>query len=78
MIIDLNNDINSHQYIRVGVRDKDSNIIDSIEFSFSKEALMGFAKNLIWMYEDMSANRKFYVCTDPFGMVSSRHKMSEF
>lgn len=78
MIIDLNNDINSHQLIRVGVRDKNANIVGSIEFSFSKEALMGFAKNLIWMYEDISPNRKFYVCTDPLGGVPSGSQVLGF
>lgn len=78
MIIDLNNDINSHQYIRVSVQDKDINIIDNIEISFSKEAIIGFAKNLIWMYEDISADRKFYVCTDPLGGVPSGNQVLGF
>lgn len=78
MIIDLNGNVDLCEYAKVSVRGINVETIDRVEFSFSKEALIGFAKNLIWMYEDIDRNSKFYVCTDPLGGVPSGNQVIGF
>ena len=73
MIINLNGNVDLCEYAKVSVRGINVETIDRVEFSFSKEALIGFAKNLIWMYEDIDRNSKFYVCTDPFRTICQGH-----
>lgn len=38
-----------------------------IEFTFSKEALVGFATNLIWIYEDIDEKKHIHFHVDPLG-----------
>jgi len=78
MLINLSDDIETYEYIKVGVHGKNIEKIGVVEFSFSKDALVGFAKNLIWMYEDIDINKKFYVCTDPLGGVPSGNQVVGF
>lgn len=78
MIINLNESANSCEFIKVNVQDKNVEEIDIVEISFSKEALVGFAKSLIWMYEDTDENEKFYFCTDPLGGVPSGNQVVGF
>lgn len=78
MIIDLGANVDSYEFAKVSVRGKNIETIDIVEFSFSKEALIGFAKNLVWMYEDIDRNKKFYVCTDPLGGVPSGNQAVGF
>ena len=73
MIINLNDNFDICEYIKVSAHGKNVETIDIVEISFSKEALMGFAKNLIWIYEDIDINKKFYVCTDPFRTICQGH-----
>lgn len=61
MIIDLNAYVDSCEFAKVSVQGKNIEVVDMVENSFSKEALVGFAKNLVWMYEDIDKNRKLYV-----------------
>lgn len=78
MIINLSGNVDCCEYVKVTARGTNVETIDSVEFSFSKEALVGFAKNLIWMYEDIDINKKFYVCTDPLGGVPSGNQVVGF
>ena len=41
--------------------------ISYIEMSFSKDALIGFASNLLWIYGDYNRNRKIIEETIPLG-----------
>lgn len=78
MIIDLNGNVDLCEYAKVTVRGINIETVDIVIFSFSKEALIGFAKNLIWMYEDIDINKEFYVCTDPLGGVPSGNQVVGF
>lgn len=73
MIIDLNGNVDWCEYAKVTVRGMDVETIGNVEFSFIKEALIGFAINLIWLYEDIDSNKEFYVCTDPFRTICQGH-----
>lgn len=68
MIINLNNSVLLKEVAEVS----DSSIegIDKnnrVEIIFSKEALIGFATNLIWMYEDINENKRVHIHIDPLG-----------
>lgn len=78
MIINLCDNIDLCEYIKVSAHGKNVETIDVVEFYFSKEALIGFAKNLTWMYEDIDINEKFYVCTDPLGGIPSGNQVIGF
>lgn len=78
MIINLNASVDSTEFVKLNVRGKSIEEVDIVEFSFNKEALIGFAKNLIWIYEDINKNKKFYVCTDPLGGVPSGNQVIGF
>lgn len=78
MIINLSEGVDLCEYVKVSAHGKNVEIINFIEISFSKEALIGFAKNLIWMYEDLDINKEFYVCTDPLGGVPSGNQVVGF
>lgn len=38
-----------------------------VEFTFSKAALIGFATNLLWLYEDIDKERQTHIHIDPLG-----------
>lgn len=78
MIIDLNANVDSCEFAKVSVQGKNIETVDMVEISFSKEALIGFAKNLVWMYEDIDKNRKLYVCTDPLGGIPAGNQVVGF
>lgn len=78
MIINLNAGFVSTEFAKLNVRGKHIEEIDVVELSFSKEALIGFAKNLVWMYEDIDKDKRFYVCTDPLGGVPSGNQIVGF
>jgi len=68
MIINLNKSVLLKEFAELsvtGVEVTDKNY--RVEVAFSKEALIGFATNLIWMYEDINENKKFHIHIDPFG-----------
>lgn len=66
MIIDLNKLSDTCEYFKVSVS-KNSEKISYVQMDISRDALVGFAKNLIWMYEDIDKNKQFYICADPLG-----------
>lgn len=78
MKIKLNSSSILYEIAKVNVSEINNVEISYIEMSFNKDALIGFAKNLIWMYEDIEKNRKFYVCTDPLGGVPSGNQVLGF
>jgi hypothetical protein len=70
MILELNNSVLLREPAELSLKGKGNTALaENIKISFSKEGLVGFAKNLIWLYEDISSNRNVYFCTDPLGKV---------
>lgn len=64
MIIKINETVKISEFAEIYVAgNNDSDL--SVEFTFSKEALLGFATNLIWMYEDINPNKKIHMHIDP-------------
>ena len=50
-----------------------------VELTFSKEALIGFATNLLWMYDDINAERKLHIHVDPLlGSVTGNQALGFF
>ena len=78
MVINLSEDVDWCEYVEVVAYGKNIGNINLVELSFSREALMGFAKNLIWTYEDIGIDDKFYICTDPLGGVPSGNQAVGF
>lgn len=68
MIINLNKSILLKEFAELSISSVEG--IDEqyrIEITFSKEGLIGFATNLIWMYEDIDKNKKCHIHIDPLG-----------
>lgn len=78
MLIDLKSNIKTINYAKVAAVGNDIEKASVSEIIFSKEALVGFAKNLIWIYEDIDKSKRFYVCTDPLGGVPSGNQIIGF
>ena len=78
MRIDLKSNIETINYVKISAVGNDIEKVSVSEIIFSKEALVGFAKNLIWIYEDIDKNKRFYVCTDPLGGVPSGNQIIGF
>lgn len=78
MLIDLKSNIETINYAKISAVGNDIEKVSVSEIIFSKEALIGFAKNLIWIYEDVDKNKRFYVCTDPLGGVPSGNQIIGF
>lgn len=49
-----------------------------VELTFSKEALIGFATNLIWLYEDIDDKRSLHFHIDPLGAPGANQAMGFF
>ena len=78
MIINLGDNFESYDFVKVSANGRNIENIKTVEFTFNKEGLIGFAKNLVWLYEDMDVNKKFYVSTDPLGGVPSGNQVIGF
>lgn len=81
MVLNLGNNIDVCEFIQLSIKGKAVDTIDCVMMSFSKEALIGFAKNLVWLYEyyeDAYFNEMFYVCTDPLCGVPSGNQVIGF
>ncbi|MDE5892073.1 MAG: hypothetical protein K2H45_04005, partial [Acetatifactor sp.] len=78
MLIDLKSNIETINYAKIAAVGNDIEKASVSEIIFSKEALVGFAKNLIWIYEDIDKSKSFYVCTDPLGGVPSGNQIIGF
>lgn len=66
MIVKLNETVKIRQFANIivlGTANKTECF--TLEFTFSKDALLGFATNLIWMYEDINPQKKMHVHIDP-------------
>lgn len=78
MELNLNCDSTSFEIAKIDISVKNSQNADFVEILFNKEAMVGFAKNLIWIYEDIDKNKSLYVCTDPLGGVPSGNQVVGF
>ena len=63
MIINLTKSVALKEPCRISAIGHTINKAHSIEFTFSHEALVGFATELLWLYEDIDDNRKLNLCT---------------
>lgn len=57
MIFKLKETVKISQFAEIFVVGNNENNSLSVEFTFSKDALLGFATNLIWMYEDIDSKK---------------------
>lgn len=66
MIVKLNETVKIREFadiIVLGAANKCECL--SVEFTFSKDALLGLATNLIWMHEDINPQKKLHVHIEP-------------
>lgn len=63
MIIDLSNSVVLKELAKVSVIGNTSKKAYRIKFTFSHEAIIGFATELLWMYEDISDSRRLMIST---------------
>ncbi len=67
MIINLKQSVEIEELSELKVTGKDASDDWKVEMTFSKEALIGFATNLLWLYEDIDATKRLHFHVDPLG-----------
>lgn len=67
MIIDLNDEAVIKEVSELRLSGKNVGEEDKVEFIFSREALIGFATNLIWIYEEINSKKMCHFHVDPLG-----------
>lgn len=78
MIIDLNNETNINEISELQLSGHNIGKNCKIEFTFSKEALIGFATNLIWTYEEINNKKMIHFHIDPLEGESSGNQALGF
>lgn len=63
MIINLTKSVPLKELGKIFAIGHTTDMAQWIEFTFSHEAIIGFATELLWLYEDISDNRKLIICT---------------
>lgn len=64
MKINLTKSVPLKEFCRIKAVSNINDIADCIEFTFSHEAIVGFATNLLWIYDDIVDSRKMTICTN--------------
>lgn len=67
MIINLNETVNVEELSELFLSGIEIGKGCRVELTFSKEALIGFATNLIWLYEDIDNEKNVHFHIDPLG-----------
>ncbi len=67
MILDLNKPVEINEVSRIDLSGRGIDSDHKVELTFSKAALVGFATNLIWLYEDMDRIKQTHIHIDPLG-----------
>lgn len=79
MIIDLNEAIEIEEVSELRLCGANTDLDNRVELTFSKEALIGFAINLIWLYENTNnRNRDVHFHIDPLGSASACQTLGFF
>lgn len=79
MIVKLNETVKIREFADIIVLgDDNKSKCFSLEFTFSKDALLGFATNLIWMYEDINPQKKLHTHVDPLSGDASGNQALGF
>lgn len=63
MLINLTKSVLLKELCRITAFGFTQDIAQQIEFTFSHEAMIGFATELLWMYEDIDENDRSVMCT---------------
>ncbi len=63
MMINLTKSVSLKELCKVTALGYTEDIVQQIEFTFSREAMIGFATELLWMYEDIDENDRSVICT---------------
>lgn len=63
MIIDLSNSVVLKEFAKMSVIGNTKEVAQQIKFTLSHEAMIGFATELLWMYEDINDSRKLMIST---------------
>lgn len=80
MVVNLDENIIINEMAEVFIRGVGGNNNGlKAEITFSKEALLGFAINLLWMYEDIDPKKKIHIHIDPLlGAVPGNQALGFF
>lgn len=65
MIINLNKSVPLKELCKISAIGYTTDEAKCIEFTFSHEAIIGFATELLWMYEDINDSKKMTISTYP-------------
>lgn len=67
MILELNKHVEIEEVSELTLSGVNIGNDCKVEFTFSKAALIGFATNLLWLYEDIDKKRQTHIHIDPLG-----------
>lgn len=65
MVINLTQSVPLKQPCRISAIGHATDVAKWVEFTFSHEAIIGFATELLWMYEDINDSKKLTITTNP-------------
>ena len=63
MLINLTKSVLLKEICKISVVGNDAENAEFVEFELSQEAIIGFATELIWLYENIQENEKLIICT---------------
>lgn len=78
MIINLNENVDIEELSELTLSGGGIDKTCRVEVTFSKEALIGFATNLIWLYEDIDDKRSVHFHIDPLANPGANQAMGFF
>lgn len=78
MIIDLTQSVLLKEMCRIFAISNNSVIAERIDFTFSREALLGFATELLWLYDDINEQNKRIIATHPLQIDPSPNQAIGF
>lgn len=78
MVIDLEKSVSISEYASITVSGIKKEEIEEIEITFSKEALIGFATNLLWIYDDITESKRIHMHIDPLNTVNGGNQSLGF
>lgn len=78
MIINITKSVPLKEMCRISAIGSAINVARQIEFTFSHEAVIGFATELLWMYEDIGDDKKMTIATHQLQVDSAPNQVLGF
>lgn len=78
MLINLTGSVPLKEFCKITATGSVADAARKVEFTFSHEAMIGFATELLWMYKDISVDRKLILATHQLKLDPSPNQVIGF